>query len=155
MISREDVILFEDLNLKSEYLSVLKNRLDNESFYCFGIIDKEKSQLVYYSWINCSNNYLIKEVNKTYNFSSTKSCLFEDDNTKYNYRGLGLHSYVMIKRINFCLEYGIKKIYIIIDPNNLPAIKTIKKLGFKRINIIPFYFRYESIKSSFFLLKKK
>ena len=95
---------FDKILLPQEYLEIIKSRLKSEYFVCFAVIDTEKDQLAYYSWINLSPRYWVREVNQFYFFGRSKSCLFEDDNTLVCYRVYKLHSYVIRERINYFLR---------------------------------------------------
>lgn len=142
----EDLKYFEALELKDSYLDIIKSRLNNENeFICFALIDSLTNKLAYYSWINQSKSYWVKEMNKTFNFKETRSCLFEDDNTMIEYRSLGLHSFAMSKRIQYCLNNSIKTIYILIHLRNKPALKVVHKFKFKRSNFFPIYIRKEAV----------
>ncbi|MGG7213793.1 GNAT family N-acetyltransferase [Clostridium nigeriense] len=59
-----------------------------------------------------------------------------------NYRGLGLSKILLSEIINKARGYGIKELYIRVDPDNTKAINLYKRIGFKEVNKILVWERY-------------
>lgn len=125
---------------RSAYLEICKKRLNDPNFYCFALIHENTNELAHYSWINHSDHYLVKETSRIYHLKKNKMVLFEDDNTLPNYRGFRLHTYVLQKRLSFAKELGVTSCLIIIHPRNTIALKSATKIGFSRINFLPYYY---------------
>lgn len=58
------------------------------------------------------------------------------------YRGLGLSKILLSEIINKARGYGIKELYIRVDPDNTKAINLYKGIGFKEVNKILVWERY-------------
>jgi hypothetical protein len=145
ILNIEDLSLFDSFDLPSYYLKIYTERLNNKDFICFGIIDSDNKTLAYYSWINFEDHTYCKEIKKYLKLKEQNACLFEDDNTHSDYRQLKLHSYIMNERLKYCANKNLNKVFIIIHPLNIPAIKTIQKFGFKKTIHIPVKYRDNSI----------
>lgn len=145
ILTSKELYYFKQWEDKSRYLALYEARLDNPDYYCFAVIETSTNQLAHYSWVNNTDSYNIKEINKLCQLKQNKQVLFEDDNTKKEFRGQKIHTFVMHKRIEFSQKIGATKIFIEIYPRNTVALNTAKKFGFKRSNINPFYLRPGSI----------
>ena len=145
ILTIHDFYYFQQWEDKIKYLELYKMRLQSADYYCFAIIETGANQLAHYSWVNNTTSYYIKEINRLFHLKQNKQVLFEDDNTKEEYRGQKIHTFVMSKRIEFSKKIGATKIFIEIYPRNTIALNTAKKFGFKRRNINPFYLRAGSI----------
>lgn len=139
----DDLTLFKGISYFERYRSIYKERFLSENYLCFGVINRENNDIAYYSWVFKGDEKYIKEIYKKMSLKKLNAFYFEDDNTIEKYRGLKLHTYVMQKRIEYTISQNKENILIIIHPKNIPALKTIINFGFKRINIIPYYFRRE------------
>jgi len=141
----EDYSYFVSAISEDSKLEIIYNRLLKPYEYKgFIIVDEEDSALVYYSWICLKKQYYCKEMNQ-YITLKKNMALFEDDYTFEKYRQKGLHTFMMYKRIEYCIDNNIHKIFIIIQSNNYIAKKTIKKFNFKRKWNIPIYYRKGAI----------
>jgi hypothetical protein len=146
ILNSSDLVYFEKLNLVEYYFTICKNRLNNPNeFLCFALIDLTSCDLAYYSWINQSEMYYIKEVNVKMKLKLNQSVLFEDDNTIEKYRKKGFHKFMMNKRIEYCINNNIHSIFIAIYLKNIPALRTIKSIGFRKINKMSIYYRQGTI----------
>ena len=145
ILTSQELYYFKQWEDKIRYLELYETRLHNPDYYCFAVIETSTNQLAHYSWVNNTTRYHIKEINRLFHLKENKQVLFEDDNTKEEYRGQKIHTFVMSKRIEFSQKIGATKIFIEIYPRNTVALNTAKKFGFKRSNIIPFYLRPGSI----------
>ena len=139
----DDLNLFEGISYFERYRLIYKERFLSENYLCFGVINSENNEIAYYSWIFKGDEKYIKEIYKKISFKKLNAFYFEDDNAIEKYRGLKLHTYIMQTRIEYTISQSKENILIIIHPKNIPAVKTIINFGFKRINIIPYYFRRE------------
>jgi ribosomal protein S18 acetylase RimI-like enzyme len=129
-----------DANLLKEYSN--KNRLkdhfernikpklkDQKKYIGIAVIDKLKNKLSYLCWISFDNEI---DTGMHYRFKLKNSeAYFFDDDCVSEYRTQGLHQKLMQERINYCINKGIKNIYIAIYRNNYKAINNLKKFDFK------------------------
>jgi hypothetical protein len=142
ILNSADVSYLEQTAIAPNYVSSYSNRLKADSgFLCFALIDIKTNQLAYYSWINSNNNYLVKEINQIFDFKETNSVLLEGDYTFESFRGRGLHTYVMQKRLEYCCQNKIEQAFIAIHFRNKAALRVVKKFGFKQKILIPIYYR--------------
>ena len=142
ILTSADLGYLEQTAIAPNYVSSYSNRLNADSgFLCFALIDIKNNQLAYYSWINSNNSYLVKEINQIFDFKSINSVLLEGDYTFETYRGKGLHTYMMQKRLEYCFQNKIEQAFIAIHLRNNVALRVIGKFGFKQKNLIPFYYR--------------
>jgi len=139
----DDLFYFSPLGLNDSYIHIYEKRFKSNRYKCYGVIDRSSNKLAYYAWICLLDVKFVKEINRNFKLKQKQAVLFEDDNTTLEYRGKGIHSYVMEYRIQQAKKQGVKSVYIIVYKRNIPALKTIKKFKFKRVNINPFYFRKE------------
>jgi len=155
ILNIDDLFLFKKLDSKKKNYNLYVDRLKSSDFVCFAIIEKSKSEIAYYSWLNFSNRYFVHEINKVMDFKKEKSVLFQDDNTIEPYLRLGLHKYVMQKRVQYSFENQVNRIYIVIYLRNVPALRTVKKIGFKQINFLSIYLRKGTLKYTVKKIMKK
>lgn len=140
-LESKHLILFQKKKLSDKYLSIVAERLkDSSGFVGFAYIDKERNDLAYSCWINLSSGYFVTELNRRIDYG-TQTALFEDDQVYEPYFRIGLHQSMMIERIQYCKKHNIDDIFIVIHCRNTPALNTIKKFNFKRINLVPVYYR--------------
>ncbi len=145
ILNENDIIFFQNFNLPKRYIDIYINRFKNKTYKCFAVFDKNTSKLVYYSWINFEKKTYCRELKRNLYLKEKNACLFEDDNTHLDYRKNKLHTFIMNERIKFCKSLNLERIYIIIHPNNIPAIKTINKFNFVKTFHIPIKFRENTL----------
>jgi|GEM_PF-1728053 len=109
-------------------LELIKSRLSSGEFYCYGI--KKNGLLVYSTWIST------KEVtfNSSFKYKlelNNNQAVLEDSYCHPMYRGVGLHSKMNLFRIAKILEMGRVQVIAIVVKENIPALKTQLKSGFK------------------------
>jgi GNAT superfamily N-acetyltransferase len=149
-LNKNDLYLFEALNLKIEYLLICHEKLMNKDIVAYAIIDTKRDRLAAYSFINASKKYYLHALNKKINLEKTNCIFFEDDNTIEDYRRMGLSSYIMNERIRFAKE-NHKNSLGFAHPTNTPSIKTLLKFHFKKTHNFPIAIR----KEAFIYLYKK
>jgi ribosomal protein S18 acetylase RimI-like enzyme len=134
------IVSNEDENLLKEYSD--KNRLkghfernikpslkDQKKYIGIAVIDKLKNKLSYLCWISFDNEI---DTGLHYRFKlKNNEAYFFDDHCVSEYRRQGLHQRLMQERINYCINKGIKNIYIAMYRNNYRAINNLKKFDFK------------------------
>ena len=118
-----DKRVFNDIKLE-----LIKSRLSSGEFYCYGI--KKNGLLVYSTWIST------KEVtfNSSFKYKlelNNNQAVLEDSYCHPMYRGVGLHSKMNLFRIAKILEMGRVQVIAIVVKENIPALKTQLKSGFK------------------------
>ena len=153
-LESKDIILFQKKKLSENYLSIVAERLKkNSGFVGFAYVNKENSDLAYSCWINLSSGYFVTELNRRIDYG-INAVLFEDDQVYEPYFRLGLHQSMMIERILYSQKYNYKDIFIVIHCRNTPALNTIKKFNFKRINLVPVYYRRGSFSYTLSKIRK-
>lgn len=92
-------------------------------------IEAETGKIVYLCWI-AFKPILVSEINRILTFNQ-ETVYFFDDFTLQEYRSRGLHSAMMVRRINYCLEHHKSRVIILIETFNRHPIRTVGKIGFK------------------------
>lgn len=116
--------------MKGHFERNIKPRLKDQKRYIgIAVIDKLKNKLSYLCWISFDNEI---DTGMHYRFKlKNNEAYFFDDDCVPEYRRQGLHQRLMQKRINYCINKGIKNIYIAIYRNNYKAINNLNKFNFK------------------------
>lgn len=134
IVSSEDADLLKEYSnknrLKGHFERNIKPILKNQKKYIgIAVIDKIKNKLAYLCWISFDNEI---DTGMHYRFKlKNKEAYFFDDDCVLEYRRQGLHQRLMQERINYCINKGIKNIYIAMYRNNYRAINNLKKFDFK------------------------
>ena len=134
IVSNEDENLLKEYSdknrLKGHFERNIRPRLkDQKKYMGIAVIDKIKNKLAYLCWISFDNEI---DTGMHYRFKlKNKEAYFLDDDCVPKYRRQGLHQRLMQERINYCINKGIKNIYIAIYRNNYKAINNLKKFDFK------------------------
>lgn len=102
-------------------------------------IEGETGKIVYLCWI-AFQPIFISEIKQRLAFNQ-QTVYFFDDFTLLEYRSRGLHSAMMVRRINYCQQQKKSKVIIIIQTFNRHPIRTAYKVGFKWEKT---YIRYRS-----------
>ena len=102
---------------------------DQKKYIGIAVIAKLKNKLVYLCWISF-NNEIDTGMHYRFKLKNNEAYFFDDDCVPEN-RRQGLHQRLMQERINYCINKGIKNIYIAIYRNNYRAINNLKKFDFK------------------------
>ena len=134
IVSNDDVDLlkeYSDKNRPKGYFERnIKLRLKVQKQYIgIVVIDKLKNKLSYLCWISFDNE-IVTGIHYRLKLKNNEAYFFNDDCVP-EYRGQGLHQRVMQERINYCINKGIRNIYIAIYRNNYRAINNLKKFDFK------------------------
>ena len=134
IVSNEDVgllIEYSDKNRwKGHFERNINPRLKGQKRYIgIAVIDKLKNKLAYLCWISFDNE-IDTGIHYRFKLKNNEAHFFDDDCVP-EYRRQGLHQRLMQERINYCINKGIKNIYIAIYRNNYRAINNLKKFDFK------------------------
>lgn len=109
-------------------LELIKSRLSSSDYSCFGI--KKNGLLIYSTWI--STKEIVINSNSKYRIALNQNqALLEDSYCHPDFRGSGLHSKMNLFRIAKILETGRDQVIAIVVKENVPALKTQLKSGFK------------------------
>jgi len=116
-------------------LNIFINRFDCSTYEAYGIYDSEK--LIYSSWIS------IKQLEVSMNTLDMKlnsnEGLLLDIITHPDYRRQGLHNYMNIYCLRRIKELGKAKAVVMVLKENVPAIKSQERSGFRKSKKINFY----------------
>lgn len=105
-------------------------RLQNHTCYRgLAFVEDKTGKIVYLCWI-AFKPILVSELQRTLTFNQ-KTVYFFDEFTLLEYRSRGLHSSMMVRRINYCLQQHKSKVIILIETFNRYPIRTVWKVGFK------------------------
>jgi len=122
-------------------LQIIRMRLDNGKHQCYGIFEKER--LIYSTWISTDRLVFSSPVYKAIPIKSSQAIL-EDSYCHPDYRNKGLHSQMILFRLNKIIEMGLTEAIAIVVVDNIPAVKTQLKNGFykeKKIWIVKIFGR--------------
>lgn len=158
IITIDEIKYFKQISIPefrgSPYFELVQKRLLSSSneYICLAIIDKEKDKLAYSCWLRFQS--FLEEKLKMQIDIKKHEAFFFDAYAIPDYRGYGLHTYMMIQRINYCSENKICKAYIAIQCFNTAALKVKNKLKFnlKKRRV---YYKKGSIKHFIKLLYNK
>ncbi len=134
IVSNGDIDLLKEYSdnnrLKGHFERNIKPRLkDQKKYIGIAVIDKLKNKLSYLCWISFDNEI---DTGLHYRFKlKNNEAYFFDGDCVSEYRRQGLHQKLMKERINYCINKGIKNIYIAMYRNNYRSINNLKKFDFK------------------------
>ena len=115
---------------KGHFERNIKPRLkDQKKHIGIAVIDKLKNKLAYLCWISFDSK-IDTGMHYKFELKNNEAYLFDGDCVP-EYRRQGLHQRLMQERINYCINKGIKNMYISIYRNNYKAINNLKKYDFK------------------------
>jgi O-antigen/teichoic acid export membrane protein/GNAT superfamily N-acetyltransferase len=128
IVSNKDAGLLKEYSdknrSKGHFERNIKPRLkDQKKYIGIAVIDKLKNKLAYLCWISFDNE-IDTGIHYRFKLKNNEAHFFDDDCVP-EYRRQGLHQRLMQERINYCINKGIKNIYIALYRNNL------KKFDFK------------------------
>lgn len=138
-LQRYDLILKER---KKGYEKEVESYMDDKDMYGLAVLDTETNKIVYSCWIKNSNQY-DKALRKHIQLKDDE-CYFLEANCARNFRGEGLHTYMIQERINFAYNQGKKKAYISMYGFNTPALSVGKHFNYKKVKSV-IYYRTNSI----------
>lgn len=109
-------------------LELIKSRIGSGDFYCYGI--KNNGMLVYSTWISTKEIVFSSHFNHKLHIN-TNQAILEDSYCHPNYRGMGYHSKMSLFRLYKASEINRTQVVVVILKDNIPALKTQLKSGFK------------------------
>ena len=112
-------------------LQLIKNRLLDDNYKCYGIIEKDR--LIYSTWISLKRLGL--SVNTKPIYLLPNEGLLEDSYCDPIARGRGLHSLMNYFRIKRLYELGKDRVIAIVLDGNTPAMKVQMKSGFEELGV--------------------
>ena len=131
-IKREDINYLKLVfNYRGEkYKQKVNEYLDKPDEFTGFFINYNNSDLAAYTcWIRKKTFYEPK-IKRNIKLSCNEA-FFTDAYCVPEYRGNGLHSYMMNERINYCFNNKISKAYILIQAFNTPALQVAKRLKYR------------------------
>ena len=118
-------------------LSKFKDRLKNNSYKCFVIIDNKK--VCYYTWISLKEFIMPKYIILKKKLKQDEALLLDSQCAK-RYQGLGFHSFMNIYRLLSIKRIDKKKVLVLVLKGNIPALKVQEKSGLKTIRIMKTFY---------------
>tara|TARA_B110000438_G_C15733466_1_gene615216 strand:- start:476 stop:1018 length:543 start_codon:yes stop_codon:yes gene_type:complete len=136
-----------------KYKKKVKEYLDKpDEFIGLFIYDNNSDVSAYTCWIRTKSFYESK-IRRNIKLSCNEA-FFTDAYCVPEYRGNGLHSYMMKERINYCFNNNINQAYIVIQAFNTPALKVAKRLKYKKMSTSIIYNKGSIIYYSKAFIKK-
>lgn len=125
-----DMILKGDKTVfKEEKLELYKKRLDDSSYYGYGIM--EAGKLIYSTWFSIDNLGL--PIITTRIPLLPNEGLLEDSYCAPEARGRGIHGKMNYYRLKKLSELGKNRVLAIVQDGNTPAMKVQMKSGFEEL----------------------
>ena len=134
IVSNEDAGLLKEYSEKNRWKGHFERNInprlkDQKKYIGIAVIDKLKNKLAYLCWVSFDNE-IDTGIHYRFKLKNNEAHFFDGDCVP-EYRRQGLHQRLMQERINYCINKGIKNIYIAIYRNNYRAINNLKKFDFK------------------------
>lgn len=107
--------------------TIIRNRFKTGKYWSFGIYYQEN--LIYSCWITIDKIGFREKYNSSIKLKSNEGYL-EDAYTSPEYRGKGLHSKMNLFRIRTLINKGRGRIYVVVQSENIVAIKSQINCGF-------------------------
>lgn len=130
-LTYEDFLKGNKTNFNEKKLEVIKARLQDPNYKCYGII--ENDVLIYSTWF--STERLGLSVNTKPIYLKPNEGLLEDSYCDPIARGRGLHSKMNYFRIKKLYELGKNRVIAIVLDGNTPAMKVQLKSGFEELGV--------------------
>ena len=128
-LSYEDFLKGNKTTFNEKKLAIIKTRLQDESFKCYGII--ENDVLIYSTWISLERLGL--SVNTKPIYLLPHEGLLEDSYCDPIARGRGLHGLMNFYRLKKLYELGKTTVLAMVLDGNTPAMKVQLKSGFEEL----------------------
>lgn len=125
-----DSLVFNDVKL-----DLIRERFESGQYWSFGIY--YETQLVYTCWITTLEIGFSKKYNTSMDLLEDEGYLV-DAYTHPDFRGKGLHSKMNLFRIMSLMKKGRARNYVVVQNENVPAIKSQLKSGFIKVKKITF-----------------
>lgn len=116
----------------SKKIKTIKTRIKKTNYFCFGVFDN--NFLIYMCWIKLPLNEKTNN-NRSYILKKTEGLML-DAFCFPAYRGLNIHSYMNAYRLDQLYKRGVKKAVVLVIKENIPAIKSQLKVGFKKDSLL-------------------
>ena len=101
---------------------------------CF-IVDMD-GEIVHYKWVAFDEAY-VSELKRDIYFDSDSAYIYSSY-TVPDCRGFGLDPKVTTKVFDYLYGKGIEKVYILVRHNNLPSLRVMQKVGYRKMGEIRF-----------------
>jgi len=123
----------KNTNIQNYDFSLFKNkydrfveRLNNPSYKCYVVL--KNNLCVYITWISLKEFVMPRYVKNAVMLADNEGFLF-DSICSNEYRGLGLHSFMNLYRLERLWELGKSKALVLVLEGNTPAIKVQERSG--------------------------
>lgn len=93
-------------------------------------------EIVHYKWVAFDEAY-VSELRRNIHIDSDSAYIYSTY-TVPDYRGFGLDPKVTAKVFDYLSEKGIRKVYILVQHSNLPSLRVMEKLGYRKMGEINF-----------------
>lgn len=101
---------------------------------CF--IGENNGDIVHYEWI-CFNEIFPSFLERNIRVRPNSAYVYKGY-TVPKYRSKGISSAVLTNAANYLFQNGIKEMYVIIAPDNYPALRTWQKIGSRKLGEVTF-----------------
>lgn len=128
-LTYEDFLKGDKTVFHGKKLELIKNRLQDSNYKCYGII--ENGKLVYSTWISLERLGL--SVNTKPIYLLPHEGLLEDSYCDPVARGRGLHGLMNFYRLRKLYELGKTTVLAMVVDGNAPAMKVQLKSGFEEL----------------------
>jgi len=93
-------------------------------------------EIVHYKWVALNEAY-VSELGRKMHFDSNSAYIYSSY-TVPEYRGFGLDPKVTTEAFDYLHGKGIEKVYILVRHSNLPSLRALRKVGYRRMGEIRF-----------------
>lgn len=101
---------------------------------CF-IADKD-GEILHYKWVAFDEAY-VSELKRNIHLDSNSAYIYSSY-TVPDYRGFGLDPKVTTKVFDYLHEKGMEKVYILVSHNNIPSLRVMQKVRYRKMGEIRF-----------------
>lgn len=101
---------------------------------CF--IADMNGEIAHYKWVALDEAY-VSELNRNIRVSYNSAYIYSSY-TVPKFRGFGLDTKVTMKVFDYLHERGIEKVYILVQFNNIPSLRVMQKVGYRKMGEVRF-----------------
>ena len=99
---------------------------------CF--VAEKNGDIVFYLWV-CLDDLFLDKLERKLRIGFD-SAHFYSDYTIQEYRGMGIATVAMAGALDYLFRNGVKRVYGLISPNNIPSQRVVEKNGFRKMGEI-------------------
>ena len=107
--------------------TVTAKRLQKQNWIFFLLVDRSTKEIAAYSWVILGNGKYYWHDNYVVYPDAALLC---NDFVKKKYRNLGIHKYLIYRRLTYLLDKNIHKVFAIVENSNTASLKAYSSAGF-------------------------